>query len=397
MSSIRYLSLFSGIGGLEHKEIPPLLYCEQDVACQTVLRERHPNVEIIGDVRELTSPPKAEIVVGGWPCQDISSAGVLSGINGLRSGLFFDMVRVAKESGAHTLVGENVPNLLSINKGKDFQIVIDTLLDNGYPFIAWRVLNARSFGLPQERRRLFIVASKDKQRAESLHSKLPIMRPRQSSVEQSAYGFYWTGGKRSICFSSGYVPTLKIGATDERGRAPVAVFYNNHVRKLSPSEFMALQGFTDISTERLPASTVLRMAGNAVAVPVGQFVVDSAFNPKPMDGFRSEFGIISQAGIWENDIPWGISHEENELANNLADFLDLESSDMLSAQAAAGLIVRSVRSGQPMPAELFDTLWALTQDRSQGIKASRSNSFESLDAMYEDILSYRKRLPRLLQ
>lgn len=112
MSNVRYLSLFSGIGGLEHGSIPPLLYCEQDAACQTVLRERQPNVEIIGDVRDLTSPPKAEIVVGGWPCQDLSSAGILGGINGLRSGLFFDMVRIAKECKAHTLVGENVPNLV---------------------------------------------------------------------------------------------------------------------------------------------------------------------------------------------------------------------------------------------------------------------------------------------
>lgn len=395
MSSIRYLSLFSGIGGLEHKDIPPLLYCEQDAACQTVLRERHPRVEIVGNVKDLTTPPKAEIVVGGWPCQDLSSAGVLSGINGLRSGLFFDMVRIANKSGAHTIVGENVPNLLTINKGQDFQIVIDTLLDNGYPYIAWRVLNARSFGLPQERRRLFIVASKDKARAESLHSRIPVVEQCQSSVHQPAYGFYWTGGKRSICFSSGYVPTLKIGSTDERGRAPVAVFYNNHVRKLSPSEFLALQGFTDVSTERLSASAVLRMAGNAVAVPVGQFVVDTVFNPKPMDGFRSEFGIISQAGIWENDIPWGISNEENELANNLAVFLDLDSSDTLSAQAAAGLIVRSVRSGQPMPAELFDALWVLTQDRSQGIKASRANSFESLDSMQGIIRAYRNKLPSI--
>lgn len=134
MSDIRYLSLFSGIGGLEHKCIPPVLYCELDPSCQTVLHNRHPNTEIVGDIKTLTSPPEAEYVVGGWPCQDLSSAGVLGGIKGDRSGLFFDMVRVAKDSGAHTIVGENVPNLLSINSGKDFQVVIDTWL---YIFFKW--------------------------------------------------------------------------------------------------------------------------------------------------------------------------------------------------------------------------------------------------------------------
>lgn len=392
MSDIRYLSLFSGIGGLEHKYISPLLYCEQDSACQDILHRRHPNAEIIGDIRELVAPPQAEIVVGGWPCQDLSSAGVLGGINGSRSGLFFDMVRVAKACGAHTLVGENVPNLLSINKGTDFQIVIDTLIENGYANIAWRVLNARSFGLPQERRRLFIIASKEKKIAESLHSALPDAKVNNKAHRQTAYGFYWTAGKRSICFSSGYAPTLKIGATDERGRAPVAVFYNGHVRKLSPKEFLQLQGFTDIPIKEMPASTLLRMAGNAVAVPVGQFVVDAAFNPREMEGYRSGFGMIKESGIWEDGFPWEISHDETALAENLIDFIDINSQDSLSAQAAAGLIVRSVRSGQLMPLELFDALWELTLDRTQKIKASRANSIEAIDSMEKDILDYRGKL-----
>ena len=390
VSDIQYISLFSGIGGLEHKTISPLLFCEQDSSCQIVLQSRHPGVEIIGDIRALLSPPNAEIVVGGWPCQDLSSAGTLGGITASRSGLFFEMVRVAKESGAHTIIGENVPNLLSINQGKDFEIVLKTLIENGFNYISWRILNARNFGLPQERRRLFIVASKQRERAQALHAAIPQFGT--SSIDSQAYGFYWTGGKRSICFCTGYVPTLKIGSTDERGRAPVAVMYGNHVRKLSPSEFLRLQGFTDIDSKVIAPSIQLRMAGNAVSVPVGQFVVDAVFEPREMDGDMTTFGYIGQSGFWDDGLPWGIEHSEMPKACNLHEFIDTDSKDSLSAQAAAGLIVRAARSGQPMPKELFDNLWTLSRNRSEKIKASRANSLEALDQMDEEIRLYRDTL-----
>ena len=144
----KYLSFFSGIGGLEHPDYPPVLFCEKDGLCQRVLQFAHPEVPIVGDICLLQTPPSADYVVGGWPCQDISQAGQLAGIRGEKSGLFFEMLRAAIAAGAHTLIGENVPNLLSINNGNDFQLVLDTLTEAGYSHISWRILNARQFGLP---------------------------------------------------------------------------------------------------------------------------------------------------------------------------------------------------------------------------------------------------------
>ena len=194
-----YLSIFSGIGGLEHPNNPPLLFCERDESCQRVLKAAHPDVPIFDDIRALHAPPKVDMVVGGWPCQDISLAGSLGGIQGDHSGLFFDMLKTAVAAGAHTLVGENVPNLLAINSGNDFQVVLETLSVAGYPYICWRILNARQFNLPQQRRRLFIVASRYQERAEALHAAMPLAKPRRAS--RDVFAFYWTGGKRSICFS----------------------------------------------------------------------------------------------------------------------------------------------------------------------------------------------------
>lgn len=384
-----YVSLFSGIGGLEHRRISPLLFCEHDVACQQVLRLTHPEVPIFDDIRALRAPPSADIVVGGWPCQDISSAGTLGGINGTRSGLFFEMLRTATAANAHTLIGENVPNLLTMNEGKDFQTVIRTIVDAGYRFIGWRVLNARHFGLPQQRRRLFIVASRHPERAESIHSPLPIFE--QRPVNRDVYGFYWTGGKRSICFSHGYVPALKIGATDNKGRAPVAILSDNHIRKLSAPECLRLQGFDDLNLvdSGLAESTLLRMAGNAVPRPMGHFVLEAVITVSRSDGTREGFGMVTEAGLYDDGMLWEIKHSEAPLALNLAEFLDSSGPESLSSQAAAGLLVRSIRAQQPMPRQLFDLLLALSTNREGKLWPSRANSFNALDSIREETERYR--------
>ncbi len=395
----RYLSLFSGIGGLEHPETTPVLVCEADQHCRTSLERQYPQAEIWTDVRTLV-PPAADMVVGGWPCQDLSSAGKLGGLSGSRSGLFFEMLRVARESGAHTIIGENVPNLLTIGQGREFAEVLRSLGDAGFPNIAWRVLNARAFGLPQERRRLFIVASSSPSRAEALHAVIPqpdlgesLQRlDVEASTNRYAAGFYWTGGRRSVCFSPGYVPALKIGATDEKGRSPVAVYLNGKVRKLNARENLELQGFSHVDLSDMTPSAILRMAGNAVPAPVGRFVVQSVADCAPPSGVRTSFGAIGQAGIIEDGLPWAIEHDDPPLASNLIDFLHPDDDSSLTAQAAAGLLVRSIRSGLPLPRELFDTLLDLSHDRTGKLHPSRGNSFEALDGMGDELTWYSGKL-----
>ena len=208
-----------------------------------------------------------------------------------------------------------------------------------------------------------------------------------------ASGFYWTAGKRSLCFSRGYVPALKIGATDNKGRAPVAVFTGALARKLTPREFLLLQGFDEVEGPELAASTLLRMAGNAVPRPVGHFVIDAVARALQPSGVRSGFGIIAGSGTLESGLTWVVDHEPLPLATNLEEFLDNQAGEPLSAQAAAGLIVRCVRSGNPMPRELFDVLWAASTVRTEKLRASRANSFDALDSMTEAVAAYAARLP----
>lgn len=97
-----------------------------------------------------------DLLCGGWPCQDNSIAGNRAGLEGEKSGLWKDLARMLRIFNPRWFIGENVPGFLSVNAGQDFCSVIAELQDIGYG-ISWRILDSKYFGVPQQRRRLFIV------------------------------------------------------------------------------------------------------------------------------------------------------------------------------------------------------------------------------------------------
>lgn len=158
---MRALSLFSGAGGmdlgLERAGITSVAHCEIDPKAQSVLRRHWPAVPVINDVREVTADVGAvDLVHGGFPCQDISVAGHRRGLDGERSGLWWEFHRILAELRPRWCIIENVAGLLSSNGGRDMGAILGALGDLGYGF-AYRVLDARHFGVPQRRRRVFIV------------------------------------------------------------------------------------------------------------------------------------------------------------------------------------------------------------------------------------------------
>ena len=165
-----FVSLFAGVGGfdlgLEQAGHTCVGQVEIDKHAQQVLKKHWPNVPLHNDVRtaidwakENDLIGKVDIVCGGFPCQDVSVAGKRAGIAGARSGLFWDAIQFAQEVKAQTIILENVPGLLSSNQGRDFGIVLTELADAGYRHIEWRVLDSQFFGVPQRRRRVFIIGS----------------------------------------------------------------------------------------------------------------------------------------------------------------------------------------------------------------------------------------------
>lgn len=170
--TLRVLSLFSGVGGfdlgLERAGMRTVAQVEWDAKCQQVLARHWPDVPRWGDVSEVRGVdlPDCDLVAFGSPCQDLSVAGKRAGLDGHRSGLFFEAVRIIKElqdDGRHPtwVVWENVAGALSSNGGRDFGAVLDSLAELGAVDVEWRVLDAQFFGVPQRRRRVFVVARLD--------------------------------------------------------------------------------------------------------------------------------------------------------------------------------------------------------------------------------------------
>lgn len=157
------LDLFSGIGGnsLALAEwVNTIAYCEQDRYAQAVLLSRMaegilPSRPIWDDIRTLRGEqlPRIDIIVGGFPCQDISVAGSGAGLDGERSGLFFEIVRLAQETKSPFLFLENVPAI----RTRGLDAVIRTLSSIGYD-CRWGMLSAYDVGAPHKRERWFCLA-----------------------------------------------------------------------------------------------------------------------------------------------------------------------------------------------------------------------------------------------
>ena len=340
MGGMRYLSLFSGIGGFDiaftGAKMECVGMCEIDKNAQEVLRHNFPGVSIYDDVKEIGigthERGTVDLICGGFPCQDLSIAGKRKGLAGERSGLWFEFARIIDELEPGWVVIENVPGLLSSDKGSDFAVIVQWLAERGYG-VCWRVLDAQYFGVPQRRRRVFVVASfGDGRSAEVLfesegmfgdiakggeagkevantiaggsskchsditsgqqdgnliavgHSggatlkinKLVNTLNGQTGSETTAMfngvATSWTlrGGKEGG--GKGYLGSEELGMT--LGGQPQYV----GIRRLTPTECARLQGFPDDWNDWLSDSARYRQFGNAVAVPVVRWIANRIVN-----------------------------------------------------------------------------------------------------------------------
>ena len=167
---MRYFSSFTGAGGFDlavPKDWECVGFSEIDKYANMVLKYRFPDVKNYGDVNAIKweEIPDFEILFGGTPCQDLSLAGKRKGLAGERSGLFFKFVEALKAKKPKYFVWENVKGALSSNKGWDFAEVLNQFSEAGYS-LWWQVLNAKHFGVPQNRERIFIVGFRDRSPSE---------------------------------------------------------------------------------------------------------------------------------------------------------------------------------------------------------------------------------------
>jgi DNA (cytosine-5)-methyltransferase 1 len=186
---MKVLSLFSGVGGfdygLENGGMETVFQCEWDKHANSILHRHWPDVPKWDDVSTLTgkhilaNAPVVDVVAWGSPCQDLSVAGKRAGLEGGRSGLFHEGIRIIKELQEETngqypriSIWENVVGALNSNRGADFGIILDEMAEAGALAIEWAVLDAQYFGVPQRRRRVFVIAIFDPVLAERSPSPL---------------------------------------------------------------------------------------------------------------------------------------------------------------------------------------------------------------------------------
>ena len=347
---MRFVSTFAGVGGFDLGFERAGLACvgqvEIDKKCVEILAnhwpdlERHDDIETArdwADERGITG--SVDVVCGGFPCQDVSIAGVRKGLAGQRSGLFFSAVAFSTHTQAEVVVLENVPGLLSSNKGRDFGTVLTTLAEAGYPHIEWRVLDSQYFGVAQRRKRLFIVASARPPRGRAVfvesqdlsgdsgtiqperavttvaltsslgaggpddnqargNQLIPFAKSRRAQsdtdyetwVESNvtptlntfenhsearattlAIGFNWQNGGGYGNANDGLGITMEATPPLSTSQIPAAA-YEWNVRRLTPVECERLQGFPDDWTTGLADSNRYKQMGNAVTVPVAEWL-----------------------------------------------------------------------------------------------------------------------------
>lgn len=161
MGELRYLDLFCGMGsfhyGFRAQGWSCIGACDIDPHCRNTYRH-HSGIEPHDDVTTLrgSSFPPYELLCAGFPCQAFSMTGLRKGFDDPRGRLVFHVFRLIRETRPPLLVLENVPGLVSHDNGRTFRTILDTLRKMGYD-VAWDVWAANEFGLPQTRKRVFVV------------------------------------------------------------------------------------------------------------------------------------------------------------------------------------------------------------------------------------------------
>jgi len=360
---VKVVGLFAGIGGIEfglqQSGHESLLLCEKDPAARAVLETRFSKVPLHDDITTLDELPEGtDLVAAGFPCQDLSQAGRTSGIGGTRSGLVHHIFRLLRDKAVPWVLIENVPFMLHLSGGAAMSHLVTELERLGYSW-AYRVIDSRAFGLPQRRRRVYLLASLEEAPENRLFSQ-DVGPSHPSDHVGRACGFYWTEGNRGLGWAVDAIPPLKGGSGVGIPSPPAIWLPDGDIITPDIRDAERLQGFQPDWT--LPATDVARpsarwkLVGNAVSVPVAAWI-GALLRDKPGQG-RPE-PIAKPDGRWPTAACGGkglwCQAEVSEwpvrrLQPNLANFLK-HPTRPLSKRATSGFASRLEKSSlRPPPA-----------------------------------------------
>lgn len=236
------------------------------------------------------SVPLVDVVIGGFPCQPFSAAGNQKGLLDPRGTLFMDLLEVVKSqikrgNTPKAIVLENVYNLVTMQKGQVLETVLDSVRELGYN-VQYKVLNSKDFGLPQNRRRVFIVATHSTYEfPEPTGLSLKVQDLLEDNVDDKyllsdkliAYVTGSVGGFTNSTWQFDREIALTLTATMHKmHRASMDNYYTRKggVSRLTPRECARLQGFPDTFEMPVSDTQAYKQMGNAVSVPVAKAVAD---------------------------------------------------------------------------------------------------------------------------
>ncbi|MEG5174301.1 DNA (cytosine-5-)-methyltransferase [Microcoleus sp. B3-D7] len=343
---MKFIDLFSGIGGFrqgfEKNGFKCVFSCEINSKCRLVYTENFGEVPF-GDISKINPVELEEfdILVAGFPCQPFSICGKKLGFEDTRGTLFFEICKIIKIKQPKVIVLENVKHLIHHDKGNTLKVIIASLEDLGYS-VNYKMLNAKDFGIPQHRERIFIIATKGKNfNFSRLKSKFPpqlrefldetgdfeildkseytlIESPRKQDSGLLFVGYRnkgtWKTGVRPntehlsrvhrqpnrIYSVDGVHPTIPSQETS--GRFFIYIPEQDMVRKLTLKECYRLMGFPEDFKSYPSAGESYKQIGNSVCVPVveaiAQEIVSQNLLYDEMKGLPREINEYLQVALF---------------------------------------------------------------------------------------------------
>lgn len=296
---MKFLELCAGIGGfrqaLENLGCECVGYSEIDKYAIKLYSAWYNDKRNFGDVTKIEAEklPDFDILVGGFPCQAFSIAGKRGGFNDIRGTIFFDFARIMKAKKPKFAIFENVKGLLNHDGGKTYETMLRTLDEIGYD-AQWGILNTRFHGLPQNRERVYIVANlRERSATKILFERGDGITDKMERTQQSIIGDYYTKSGKThqrsgVLNENSIAPCLTVSDCKEPRMVKIGAktgLYSvaHKVRRLTPKECFRLQGFKDEMVELgyklgISDSQLYKMAGNAVSVPVVEWVAQRVLN-----------------------------------------------------------------------------------------------------------------------
>ena len=325
---MRYLSVCSGIEAAsvawESLGWTPVAFAEIERFPSQVLAHHFPGVPNLGDMTKFREwdidRGTVDVLVGGTPCQSFSVAGLRKGLEDPRGNLALTFLGMVDHYRPEWVIWENVPGVLSSNGGRDFGSFIGAMASIGYGF-AWRVLDAQHFGVPQRRRRVFLVghSSGDSRRAAEVLLEPESLQWNTAKIAAERNDRWWSGKtisqtldavlhkgqmmpekNRFPVVTTGDVSCLHLSAMNMTTAQyatltmPSAIVLDRikkmnmstaktetecslpvGLRKITPTECERLQGFPDGYTDIMPATPDgprYKAIGNSMAVPVMRWI-----------------------------------------------------------------------------------------------------------------------------